>query len=80
MKADFAMLNDPEPKTWDSPFQSDRIHGLLKVAGESKAGVQAKLDAIKSVFGDTIRDVLGQEGLSRLDGHVRPGELKGMEQ
>ena len=83
-------LNDPDPTKWDPPFDFDgksgRIHGLLKVAGDSTDSVDKKLNAIKLDLGDTIKDVASPSSptliSSRIDGQVRPKEkgLNGHEQ
>ena len=81
-------LNDPPVAEWDPLFNTDPIHGLLKVAGNSQEIVDSRLGEIKSILGhpSIIADIAGQSlptsTNSRLDGHVRPKEqrLNGHEQ
>lgn len=81
-------LNDPPPGKWDPLFNTDPIHGILKVAGSSPEIVNSKLDDIKSILGHptVIADIAAQSlptsMNSRLDGQVRPKDqgLKGHEQ
>ena len=80
-------LNDPRHSTWDPLFKNAPIHGILKVAGNSLEEVERKLNEIKDVLGHSagvIKDIAGQSPPttvdSRVDGHVRPWDLKGHEQ
>jgi hypothetical protein len=80
-------LNDPASSEWDDLFKSTAappIHGVFKVAGNSPAMVDAKLNAIKNTLGVTIVDVAAKSPPttqnSRADGQVRPGDFKGHEQ
>ena len=81
-------LNDLPVAEWDPLFNTDPIHGLLKVAGNSQEIVNSKLGEIKSILGhpSNIADIAGQSlptsTNSRVDGHVRPKEqrLSGHEQ
>ena len=71
-------LNDPPQSKWDDLFKVATIHGLLKVAGNSAAIIESKLNDIKSVLGHStvIKDIAGLSPPtrvnSRLDGQVRP--------
>ena len=81
-------LNDPPLAKWDPLFNTDPVHGILKVAGNSPEIVNSKLDDIKSILGHPtiIADIAAQSPPtttnSRLDGQVRPRDqdLKGHEQ
>ena len=74
-----AELNDPPADQWDSLFNTNPIHGILKVAGKSPETVANKLDVIKAILGHgtVITDI---EAESKLDGKLRPDLLKGHEQ
>lgn len=81
-------LNDPPHDQWDAPFNSNQIHGILKVAGRGQELIDRKLDVIKNILGHpvVITDVAAPSGAtnasSRCDGKLRPKELglKGHEQ
>jgi hypothetical protein len=71
---------DPPKESWDSLFQNPAlIHGLLKVAGNDKTQVDAKLRAILDVLKhNTVTiDVPGTSlpttEPSRVEGWTRPG-------
>jgi hypothetical protein len=86
MKKDGPNLNDSEWKDWDPLFQSQSIHGLLKVAGSSADQVKTKLERIKGLLGHptVIADIEAQSPPasvnSRVDGQVREKGFKGKEQ
>jgi hypothetical protein len=87
--ANDTMLIDPPKDDWDDLFKSSTanpIHGLLKVAGDSKEQVNKHLDSIKKTLnhsGPTVKDIPGKseptEIPSRVDGWTRPND-RGKEQ
>ena len=80
-----ATLSDPDRSTWDSLFQADNIHGLLKIGGSSKDEVEKHLGDIQGILkhGTAIKDVPGTssptQAISRVDGWTRP-KNRGKEQ
>ena len=79
-------LNDPPQAKWDPLFRMTRIHGLLKVAGNSEKVIESKLSEIQGVLGHSIviKDIPEQPPptgkVSRVDGHTRPSKNHGHEQ
>jgi hypothetical protein len=79
-------LNDPAHAMWDELFRSDKIHGLLKIAGRTKDEVDQRLQDIQTVLkhGTAISDVPGKSAptttASRVDGSTRKGSNRGKEQ
>ena len=78
-------LNDPEETTWDPLFQSDKIHGMLKIAGSSKDKVEGRLTEIKNflkhgtVIEDAFQNKVPMETDSRVDGWTKAND-RGKEQ
>lgn len=80
MEKDRTDLSDPL-RDLESPFDQKNfvIHGLLKIAGNSDALVNKRLEDIKTALkhGTVIKDV---SGTSRINGAVRAGDNNGKEQ
>ena len=78
-------LSDPAPTTWDPLFQSLKIHGMLKIAGNSKHEVERHLTMIQKALkhGTAIEDAFQSQSPtetdSRVDGWTRPND-RGKEQ
>ena len=80
-------INDPDKNEWDKLFQSDKIHGMLKIGGSSKTEVERLLKEIQEALNQgtaVIKDVTGKslptDENSRVDGATRPEQLRGKEQ
>lgn len=79
-------LKDPVRPMWDELFRSDKIHGLLKIAGRTQAEVEQRLQDIQKVLkhGSAIADVPGKSApttvASRVDGSTREAPNRGKEQ
>ncbi|WPH01055.1 Hypothetical protein R9X50_00389000 [Acrodontium crateriforme] len=80
MKKTAASLNDPlGPNSSDPAYEPaflapEKIHGIILAAGDSIDSCHGKLDTIKGLFGGAIH-----ETMPRIDGKVRPGNMKGHE-
>ena len=71
-------LNDDLTK-WESEFKEEVIHGVILIAGSSHPKIQETLDNVKKIF------KVGERGASikqvtKVEGHVRPGDVHGHEQ
>ena len=68
-----AALNDPPPSKWVRDFLSDRIDGVLTVAGPDPSFVIYHGNALRERFGTAIKIVYSEMG------RVRPGQHTGYE-
>lgn len=68
-----ARLNDPPPSQWQHDFVSDRIDGVLLIAGPSRNFVARHGNRLQQDLADTIKVVHAEIGT------VRPGRHKGHE-
>jgi hypothetical protein len=79
MKNDIAALADKEEHwldTWKGETR-DRIDGVLFITGDSKASVDAGMNTIKTILGETIIQVHEETGLDR---EIANPAAKGKEQ
>jgi len=68
-----AALNDPPVSRWLRNFQSDRIDGVLLIAGPDPSFVTYHGNAMREYFGATVKVVHSEMGT------VRPGAQRGHE-
>jgi hypothetical protein len=85
---DDAKLNDSaflagqrvDAPDWEEPFKKE-IHGVIILAGDSHATVDAKLNRIKEIFGigpGNAKDSLAE--VTTVRGDARPGDQSAHEQ
>jgi Dyp-type peroxidase family len=68
-----AVLNDPPPSQWVSGFRSDRVDGVLMIAGPNKSFVTSHGNTLRGRLGGAIKTVYSEIGT------VRPGRERGHE-
>lgn len=73
------LLKDSTTNKWDAPFQSTKIHGLLKIGGSSPEMVKERLTKIQALlqYGEAIEDAAPTD--SQVVGWTRPND-RGKEQ